>query len=317
MNLIRKTALCLLTVLILSSGATAAPETLIVGGDVIGMRMFGDGVSIVEFTEKAPEKAGLRRGDVLKKINGKPIQTAQEIRQYIDEAGGQPLKLTVLRGDREKEFTLSATLTPEGKKLGILVREELRGIGTVTYYDPESGTFGALGHGVSDGATLLPITGGEVLSSQVAAVVKGEAGDPGCLHGLVDANTQNGEIFKNTPQGVFGKMSCEQGEALEVAEKREVHTGAAQIVSTVKGREACHYDVQILAIYPREKNDKNLLIEVTDSALLSQTGGIVQGMSGSPIIQDGKIIGAVTHVLIDDPTRGYGIFIENMLAAAA
>ena len=317
MKIIPKTALTALMTIILAGSVSAAPQTVIVGGNVIGMRMLADGVSIVEFTQAAPERVGLKRGDVLQKINGEPIRTAKQIEALVETSGTQPLELTVLRGEKEKRFTLSPTQTPEGKKLGILVREELRGIGTVTYYDPDSGTFGALGHGVSDGTTLLPITGGEVLSSTVASVDKGEQGDPGCLHGLVSASEKNGEILKNTPQGIFGHMSKPQGEALQVAEKREIHTGKAQIISNVKGDEIRHYDVQILAIYPREKHDRNLLLEVTDGALLEQTGGIVQGMSGSPIVQNGKLVGAVTHVLIDDPTRGYGIFIENMLDAAA
>lgn len=317
MKFLRRSTLAILIALILSAGITAAPETLIVGGNVIGLTLQGDGVSIVEFTEKAPEKAGLKRGDVLQKINGTPIRSAKEIGKIVSTSGTQPLKLTILRDGKEKQVSLSATDTADGKKLGILVREEMKGIGTVTYYDPESGTFGALGHGVSDGTNLLPITGGDVLASQVAAVVKGEAGEPGCLQGLISAREKNGEILKNTPQGIFGVMRKPQGDELPVAEKKEIHTGKAEIISNVKGTEICHYDVQILAIYPREKNDRNLLIEVTDPELLRQTGGIVQGMSGSPIVQDGKIIGAVTHVLIDEPSQGYGIFIENMLNAAA
>ena len=316
MKFFRKSTFVLFLTLLLAGGASAAPETVIVGGNVIGMRMLADGVSIVEFTEAAPERVGLKRGDVLQKINGEPIHTAKEIEALVEACGTQPLELTVLRSGKQKQFTLSPTQTSEGKKLGILVREELRGIGTVTYYDPESGTFGALGHGVSDGTTLLPITGGDVLSSKVASVVKGEQGDPGCLQGLVSAKEKNGEILKNTPQGIFGRMHTPAGESLPIAEKSEIRTGKAQIISNVRGDEVRYYDVQILAIYPREKHDRNLLVEVTDDALLAQTGGIVQGMSGSPIVQDGKLIGAVTHVLIDDPTRGYGIFIENMLDAA-
>ncbi len=316
MKSIQRAITAYLLVLIFILSAAAAPGSVIVGGNIVGLKVQSDGVTIVEFTEKAPQQVGLKRGDILQKIDGISIKTVQEVAKAVEESEGRPLKLTVLRGSETKEFILSATQTTEGKKLGILVRDEVTGVGTLTYYDPQSGTFGALGHGISDGTTLLPVSQGEVLDSQVAAVTKGKSGKPGCLQGMVCSREKNGEILKNTPQGIFGTMQAPQGTELPIAERKEIQTGKATILSNVRGKEVRQYDVQILEIYPNEKNDRNLLIKITDHDLLEQTGGIVQGMSGSPIIQNGKLIGAVTHVLIDDPTRGYGIFIENMMQAA-
>ena len=317
MRLIRKTTAAMLLTLILALSVSAAPETVIVGGNIIGLKIKSDGVAIVEFTHAAPQKAGLKRGDVLQKIDDKTVRSASDVVQAVQSSDGRPLKLTVLRGSETKNFTLAATQSAEGKKLGILVRDEITGVGTVTYYNPEDGTFGALGHGISDGSTLMPVREGDVLPSQVAAVTKGRSGDPGCLQGTVCGREKSGEILKNTPQGIFGTIEQPQGKEMPVAAVSEIRTGKAQIISNVHGNDVRYYDVQILALYPNERNDRNLLLKVTDPDLLHETGGIVQGMSGSPIIQDGKLVGAVTHVLINDPTMGYGIFIENMLNAAA
>lgn len=316
MKFIRRSAAAVLLLFMFAITAGAAPETLVIGGNVIGLKIKSDGVTIVEFTENAPQQAGLKRGDILQKINDVAIKTVQDISEQVQKSDGKPLKLTILRGDATRTVTLAATQTADGEKLGILVRDELIGVGTVTYYNPQDGSFGALGHGISDGTTLLPMRNGDVLPSQVAGVTKGRCGDPGCLQGALCGREVSGKILKNTQQGIFGTMEQPNGTALAVASASEIRTGKAQIVSNVHGREVCYYDVQILALYPNEKNDRNLLLKVTDPTLLAQTGGIVQGMSGSPIIQDGKLIGAVTHVLIDDPTTGYGIFIENMLDAA-
>ena len=176
-----------------------------------------------------------------------------------------------------------------------------------------------MGHGVSggEGSGLMPLEGGSVTRAEVASVVKGEAGKPGYLRGAWEEGTSCGQVERNTTRGIFGKMDKGTTGAIPVGEASGVRKGAAEIRSTVQGRELRTYRVEICEICETETNDRNLLLRVTDPALLETTGGIVQGMSGSPIIQDGKLIGAVTHVLVDDPTMGYGIFIENMLDAAA
>lgn len=192
--MVKKLVAVWLFVLLLTCSVSSAGKTVIVGGNVIGLKLRSDGVSIVEFTEKAPQQAGLKRGDVLQKIDGKTVQSVQEVSQIVSACDGRPLKLTILRSGKEKTFTVAPTETADGKKLGILVRDEVTGVGTVTYYDPEQGTFGALGHGVSDGETLLPLESGDVLDSRVASVTKGASGDPGCLQGLICGREKSGEI---------------------------------------------------------------------------------------------------------------------------
>ena len=197
------------------------------------------------------------------------------------------------------------------------------GIGTMTFFDPQSGTFGALGHGVTDVDTgqLLPLDHGSIMDASVKAVKKGERASPGELKGDFDLTRDSGTLYANTECGIFGKLSAEDaakitGAALPIAKKDEIKTGRATILATVSGNETREYDIEIEKIYSPSGSTRNLLLRVTDEELLAQTGGVVQGMSGSAILQDGKIIGAVTHVLLDDPSRGYGIFIENMLSAA-
>ncbi|MBQ7916177.1 MAG: SpoIVB peptidase, partial [Firmicutes bacterium] len=194
------------------------------------------------------------------------------------------------------------------------------GVGTVTWYDPQTGRFGALGHGVNEqSGSLINMRQGRVYDAAVTAVRAGRSGTPGQLLGAVCSKDPIGQLAKNTNQGVFGTIDlAAQSQALPVAEPEQVHTGAATIRSTVAGDEVQEYSVEILKVYPSSgSSGRNMLVKVTDPDLLEVTGGIVQGMSGSPIIQDGKLIGAVTHVLVNDPTTGYGIFIENMLDAAA
>ena len=230
------------------------------------------------------------------------------------------MELTVARDGKEQAFTLEPHITADGPRLGVYLRQGITGIGTVTYYDPDTGTFGTLGHGVSEGkGTLLKMTRGSAYPATVVSVQKGKAGQPGQLKGALENHHLLGSLSGNTSQGVFGTASDGwEGESMEVAAYSDIHTGAATIRSTVTNGEPQDYSVEILKIYPKSRSDgRNLLLKVTDPELLEATGGIVQGMSGSPIIQDGKLIGAVTHVLVNDPTTGYGIFIENMLDAAA
>lgn len=294
----------------------AAGDTLIPGGNTIGLTMETQGVDVVEFSSTLPEKAGLQKGDLITEIDHRSVSTTQEVQEAVGRSQGAPLTLTVSRKGQEHTVTMAPYQTSEGWRLGVYVRDSISGIGTVTYYDPDTKTFGALGHGISDGTTLLPLRRGSVLSSQVVAVTKGKCGAPGALQGAVCGRAVAGELLENTPQGVFGTMEPGTAQAMPVASASQVHTGSATIRSSVRGTRVEEFSVKICAVYPADSGDRNLLIQVTDPELLSLTGGIVQGMSGSPILQDGRIIGAVTHVLVDDPTRGYGIFIENMLAAA-
>ena len=199
----------------------------------------------------------------------------------------------------------------------------MAGIGTVTYYDPSTGAFGALGHGITDMDTslLMPFSSGSVLASTVKAVKRGEVGSAGELRGDFDLQSDLGDLYANTDCGIFGCLeengaSWQQDEALPVASPSEVETGPATILANVQGDEVRSYDVEILKIIHNGGDGRELVLSVTDPDLIAATGGIVQGMSGSPILQNGKFVGAVTHVLLNDPTKGYGIFLETMLKAA-
>ena len=206
------------------------------------------------------------------------------------------------------------------------VRDSTAGVGTLTYYDPESGGYGALGHAITDVDTgvMFPVGEGAVYKNKVVSISRGQKGTPGELTGEFFENAvELGSIEKNTPFGVFGSADAEMigdahyPEGLPVAGRGEVRTGSAQILSTVDGFGVKAYDCEIEKVYSQSSPEaRSMVIRITDPELLGKTGGIVQGMSGSPIVQDGKLVGAVTHVLVNDPTRGYGIFIENMLEAA-
>ncbi len=313
--------LLLLCICCLSINAQAA-DYLIPVGKVIGLELSDDSVTVAGFDEElgtAAKAAGLRVGDKILSVDGKQIRCAEDVRKALDRSDGR-VKLKILRQDKKQTLVLVPEITKEGPKLGIFLKQGVTGIGTVTWYDPDTGRFGTLGHGVSgpDGK-LLQMRSGKAYAARVASVRAGSVGQPGQLRGSVEGSQAIGQLLRNTEQGVFG--TCEsiwEGEKMEVAEAEDVRVGPAIIRSTVEGDTVREYSVEILKIYPRAKMaGRNLLIKVTDEALLAATGGIVQGMSGSPIIQNGKLIGAVTHVLVNDPTTGYGIFIENMLDAAA
>ncbi len=306
----------------LLTGSVWGAEVLIPVGQTVGLELDARGLTVADFDRELGEtarSAGLRVGDTIIKVNGQPVTTAKELRDLV-ERSQKELVITVLRGGKEKSLTLKPAERNGSKRLGIYVREGITGIGTVTYYDPVSGDFGALGHGVSNGAgELIPLEEGSALKAEVIQIEKGKVGTPGQLRGAFQRDNVLGSLEKNTGCGVFGNApSGWAGTPLPVGEAAEIHTGKAVILSNLAGGSVQEYDVEITRIYPNERAEgRNMLIHVTDPELLEKTGGIVQGMRGSPIIQDGKLIGAVTHVLVNDPTTGYGIFIENMLDAAA
>ena len=266
----------------------------------------------------AAKSAGLQVGDRILSLNGQAVHCPQDIRDALAKSDGT-VKLEILRNGKQKSLTFCPAATENGPKLGVYLKEGTTGIGTVTYYNPDNKTFGALGHGVNDPAgKLLTMKTGAIYDAAVLSVRKGKIGTPGQLMGTVTDSDSCGVLSKNTVRGVFGKTAIPAAEPLPAAAKSEVKTGAATIRSTIHGTAMQEYSVEILKIYPNtDASGRNLLIKVTDPQLLDTTGGIVQGMSGSPIIQNGKLIGAVTHVLVNDPTTGYGIFIGNMLDAAA
>ena len=295
-------------------------QLLVPVGQVVGLSLSEGSVTVAAFHETygtAAREAGVRIGDEIVSVDGRTVDSAQDLYDALKCSDGQ-VELELCRGGRKKEVTLAPAVTEEGPRLGVYIREGVTGIGTVTYYDPEAGTFGCLGHGISDSrGSLASMRSGWVYEAAVESVKKGKAGEPGQLKGAVQAQTPLGTLRANTAFGVFGTGAEWTGEALPVAEPEEVREGKAQVLSNVSGDTVAFYEVELLHCAGGENTQgRDLLLKVTDPDLLAATGGIVAGMSGSPIIQDGKLVGAVTHVLVNDPTRGYGIFIENMLEAA-
>ena len=305
--------------MILYSVPAHASRLLVPVGEVVGLSLSEGTVTVAAFHEShgaAAREAGVQIGDEILSVDGAAVDSVGDLYDALKRSGGT-VTLRLRRSGRDRQVKLSPTATAEGPRLGVYVREGVTGIGTVTYYDPDRGTFGCLGHGISDSrGALAPMRSGWVYDAAVESVKRGRAGEPGQLKGAVEARTPTGRLSANTAFGVFGSGVKWNGEALPAAEPGQVREGPAQILSNVSGEEIALYDVEILKCRP-DGEGRDLVLRVTDPELLSATGGIVAGMSGSPIIQDGRLVGAVTHVLVNDPTRGYGIFIENMLEAAS
>lgn len=307
-------------VLWLSIGVSAR-EMLIPVGRVVGLTVDEGSVTVAAFDDllgAAAREAGVQIGDEILTVNGSSIDSAEDLHRAV-QASPEGVELILSRRGSEHRVHLIPAVTEQGPKLGLFVREGVTGIGTVTYYDPEDDCFGALGHGVSDSrGRLCQMRRGEVYAATVSGVRVGKIGAPGQLRGDVCEDRALGLLEENTPFGVFGTGPSWPGEPLPTAEEGDVKEGPALILSNISADQVQTFSVEILKVYRNDpSNGRDLLLHVTDPDLLEQTGGIVAGMSGSPIIQDGKLVGAVTHVLVNDPTRGYGILIENMLEAAA
>ena len=313
--------LCCAVLSVYLSAAAVFARELVPVGQVIGLELSAGTVTVAAFDDslRVARSSGLQVGDQILSIDECRIACAEDVRRALRHSDGA-VEMTVSRNGNTQRIHMTPEITSTGPKLGIYLKQGITGIGTVTYYDPQAGTFGTLGHGVNDSkGELLPMTRGNAYPASIVSVQKGKSGAPGQLKGALKSEQLLGALTGNTAQGVFGKVSGKwQGSAIPIGDSEAVQTGAAIIRSTVDSNGPRDYSVEILKIYPKSRADgRNLLIRITDPDLLKITGGIVQGMSGSPIIQDGKLVGAVTHVLVNDPTRGYGIFIENMLDAAA
>ncbi len=322
--------LCASSLLALGQTAQAAPlaaDRLVPVGHTIGIKLFAEGVVVIGLAEVETGSGvltpgadcGLRVGDVIEAANGKSVESSEQFAALL-QCGGR-VDLDVSRDGRDLTLAAEPVLGTDGTwRLGAWIRDSMAGIGTVTFYDPATGSFGALGHGVTDTDTglLMPLGDGSVMRASVKAVKRGSAGDPGELKGSFDLAHDLGGLYANTERGVFGAMEdcpLTEGDSLPVAKAGEVRTGPAEILSNVSGDCVETYSIEIIRVLD-SSGVQNLLLQVTDERLIAQTGGIVQGMSGSPIIQNGRIVGAVTHVMVNEPTKGYGILIENMLAEA-
>ena len=302
-------------------------QKILASGELIGIKIFNKGLIVTNLApvsssgrEVSPaQKAGILPGDIILKINGTVPKTSEDVCPLLTKN----TELTVRRNNTLMTlFVIPALDDTDGLlKLGLWVRDSSAGVGTVTYLIPENSSYGALGHGISDSDTgiMFDVASGTIEKSSVVSVKKGAKGSPGQICGsFTQCDNPLGTIFKNCEVGLFGKISADSvldGKPYPIGAMSQVKKGKATILSTVDG-DIKEYKINILRALPYGSATKGLSIEITDPELLQKTGGIVQGMSGSPIIQNGKLIGAVTHVLVNDPTRGYGIFIENMLAEA-
>ena len=314
-----------------SVSVTVFPETsLIPGGMPFGVKFFTEGVIVVGVSDIETKEgsvnpakiAGVKTSDIITEINGTVIDTVEQAAQIIEASEGNPINLKIVR----EEKTLEVKLTPvfsvseEKYKSGIWLRDSTAGIGTVTFISPINNAFGGLGHGICDVDTgnLMPLKRGTIVDASIESVIRGRSEVPGELKGRFRDNI--GTLFANTYNGVFGILSnstidIENMTPLPLGSRSDVREGKAVIYSTVDEQGPREFEIEIVKIYKNASDSKNFLIRIVDEELLSVTGGIVQGMSGSPIIQDGRLIGAVTHVLVSDPAKGYGIFIDNMLTS--
>ncbi len=298
-------------------------------GAPVGIYLKSNGVMVIGTSALTDENGAvvepaagiLKSGDYIETINGEVLETKEELAEAVSELKEDAV-MTIRRGEEEMEVRMEPVMTQEGeRKLGVWVRSDTQGIGTMTYLDL-NGKFGALGHGISDSDTgeIVEISEGNLYDTDIVGIEKGSIGNPGVMSGVIyyGPGSLLGEIEANTTEGIFGTvndkfMKAVGSEPVEVGHRQEISRGKAFIRSGVSG-EIKDYEIEILKVdYSTAHKNKGLVIQVTDPELLGLTGGIVQGMSGSPIIQNGKLIGAVTHVFIQDSTRGYGIFIENMM----
>lgn len=299
-------------------------------GQPFGMKLYTKGVLVVDLTDVATEngnfnpakQAGIKKGDYVLSVNGKEISTNEDLVSVVQASGGNSLKLKILRNNKEMTFNVAPVMSSDTNtyKIGIWVRDSSAGIGTLTFYSPSTDIICGLGHGVCDEDTgeLLNLKSGEIVSAEIFSVEKGVKGTPGQLKGRLSADTL-GRIQLNCNGGVYSLITGEIpiDNLTEVALKTEVQNGSAQILCTIDGKTPQLYDCEVEIKKSKfDSATQNMIVTVTDTRLLEATGGIVQGLSGSPILQNGKLVGAVTHVLIDDPTKGYGIFAENMLENA-
>lgn len=308
-------------------------KELVPCGMTVGVNVSTDGIMVLgtgtiiseDGKEYTPSRGILKTGDLILKVNEKSIENKEELISAIENSNGKVLKMTIKRDNELLEIYVTPIKSEIDKsyKIGAWVRDETQGIGTITYYNPKSYTFGALGHGITDIDTrkIIPIKNGKIMKAEITSIKKGRRGIPGELTGAIydTEEAQLGTIELNTSQGIFGKLDPKKMKAFPkksfpIAFQNEIHEGKAIILSNISGDKIEEFEIVIQKVSRFQQDiSKGMIIKITDPRLLDKTNGIIQGMSGSPIIQDEKLVGAVTHVFVHDPTKGYGIFIENML----
>lgn len=309
------------------------PKTTVVPvGNIAGVKLYTNGVLVVGMSEiegedrkkyKPYENTGIEEGDTIVKINDNIIHSTDDLIERINMSKGERVEIEYIHEEETKECSITPVKTNEEEyKLGLWVRDSAAGVGTVTFYEPSTQSFGALGHGITDIDTgdLINIASGEFVTAKILNIKKGEDGNPGKIQGTVEAQETIGEISKNTNFGIYGKikdlssLNIDMNKEMEVALRDEIKLGKATILCSLDNQNVEEYVIEITKIYKDNNyNNKSMEIKVTDPKLLEKTGGIIQGMSGSPIIQNGKFVGAVTHVLVNSATEGYAIFGDLML----
>ncbi len=295
------------------------------GGSIFGIRLYTKGVMIVKIESVQTRhgavnpgvRAGLRQGDMIISVDGNEITDNASLSDCISSSGGKFLEFEIKRNGKISHISFAPVLAEDGiYKGGLWIRDSTAGIGTMTYYDNGNGVFAGLGHAICDVDTgeTMPLSGGDAVSAEIKGCYKGTDGTPGELCGVFNGETL-GRLNINGETGIFGVLDrySKSGNTIPVALPSEVSQGAAQIISTVDGNGPKYYSIEITKIYKSSSDQRNMIIKITDNELISKTGGIVQGMSGSPIIQNGMLVGAVTHVFVDNAAEGYGIFAENMI----
>ena len=311
---------------------TASPVRVKLGGTLFGVKMYTDGVMVVGLSDfgsggrsrNPAREAGMEEGDLIRSVNGQRVYRSDDFSETAERCEGEMTLEVVGQDGISRNVTLMPLYSDADgcRKTGMWVRDSAAGIGTLTYIEPESGAFGGLGHGICDSDTLrmIPVRSGEIVEAEWIDVKRGVKGEAGEIRGCLGAGTL-GKIRSNTVCGMFGQytaeLPCDGQDEYEVAVRQEVRAGGAQVYCTADcSGKPRFYDIEIQKInYRAGEQAKNMIVKVTDPELLDKTGGIVQGMSGSPIVQNGKLVGAVTHVFVNDPACGYGIFAENMLRA--
>lgn len=317
------------TVKEISVNTMEEPEVVVLG-NVIGMKLYTKGVLVVGMSEiygqdsvsyKPYENTGIQEGDTIIEVNNNAICSTDELINCINESKGKTIKLTYVHNEEKKEVSITPVETDiNSYKIGLWVRDTAAGVGTATFYDKTSNKIAALGHGILDADTeeLIDVSTGELTTVDIVSVIKGESGNAGKIQGVIEKQTEIGKIIKNTSFGVFARTTnysiIDYKKTMKIALRNEIKIGEATLLCSLDSNEIKEYKVQIEKIYvDNNVNNKSMLIKINDKELIDKTGGIIQGMSGSPIIQNNKLIGALTHVLVQEPTKGYAIFADLMV----
>lgn len=310
------------------------PTTKVVPvGSLVGLKLYTQGVLVVGMSEikgednkiyKPYEEAGIEQGDSIIEINNVEVNSTEDLISCVSKCRGDKINVTYVKDGEVLETQITPVKTDKNTyKLGLWVRDAEAGIGTVTFYDKSTSSFAALGHGIQDIDTgeLVEISSGEFVTADILDIEKGERENPGRIEGTIEDGTKIGEIYSNTDFGVYGTTSNTNAlellsaQEIEVASRSEIQAGKASIICTLEDGKREEYEIEIQKIYiNNNENNKSMVVKVTDERLLEKTGGIIQGMSGSPVIQNGKLIGALTHVLVSDPSKGYALFADTMVS---